>query len=117
MKSNQLVVTVLLSAAALISFSTFVQAYHKGSHRHGYHYHENKTSAPCCTTAKMRFAKCNDSYRAGCKAAQTYVEGNIGEHSKAWNEGFTDCRFNVYRSDATEREAEKTICGYTHCYR
>lgn len=109
MKSNKLVIVVLLSAAALISFSGFVQAYHKGTH--------HKTSEPCCTTAKMRFAKCDESYSAGCKAAKTYVQGNIGSHSKAWNEGFTDCRFNVYRSDATEREAEKTICGYSHCYR
>ncbi len=112
MQSNKLIILVLLSATALISFSNFVQAYHRGSH-----HAVDKVSKPCCTTAKMRFARCDESYSAGCRAAKTYVEGNIGSHSKAWNEGFTDCRYNVYRSEATEKQAEKTICGYSHCYR
>jgi len=118
MSSTKINIIAFLTTAALISFSGFAHAYHhKGSCKKGYHHCAPKLTEPCCTTAKMRFAKCNESYKAGCRAAQTYVEGDIGSHSKAWNEGFSDCRFNVYRSDRTEREAEKTICGYTHCYR
>lgn len=117
MRLDPLFLVLLLSAGMLCGLPTVAQATHYQSHHSHVKHHHHKTEA-CCTTAKMRFAQGGAEYCAGCRAAATYVEGkDIGQHGKEWNNGFSDCRFNVYRSNATEIKAEKTICGYTPCCR
>lgn len=123
MKAGSLLLSLLLSAGMFCGLSNVAQA-HKHGYHHGHHHQHprqhchKKTMEPCCSTAKMRYERGGAEYWAGCRAAATYVEGsNIGSHGKAWNEGFSDCRFNVYRSSATEAQAEKTICGYSPCCR
>lgn len=116
-------VIACVSVALSAGFSGLAQAHghrHHDGHHHGhYHHHKScchnvgkvKEKYRCCTTAKQRFAKCNGDYAAGCEAAHSYVTGSMGDHSKAWNEGFTDCRFNIYRSDKIERRMERREMG------
>jgi len=121
MKINKsLVLSSLISLVIATSYSGLAEAakhhhrHHHGHHgHHGHHAHhgccDEHLNIGCCTTARARCARGNADYRAGCRAAHSYVEQKISG-SKSWNEGFTDCRFNIYRSCATELRAEKREC-------
>lgn len=127
MKAKSLLAVLLISAVTLSMFPNLANAFHykysydkkKQAQKSGYccKGRFKETTPACSTTAKMRFEQKQGDYCAGCQAAATYVEGPTGDHSKSWHEGFTDCRFNVYRSTRTEIQAEKTICGYSPCCR
>ena len=74
-----------------------------------------------CVTVSQRFEKANKEYNAGCRAGRSYVQGALSAYadggSDAFNKGFSDCRYNVYRSLACEKKSEESIRKYTSCTR
>lgn len=110
MKANPIFMAMLISGIILSMVPNIAKARNDCEYQLKKHW-----DTPVEARFKNRYH--NKEYFKGCQAAHSYVEGNLGSHSKEWNKGFTDCRFNVYRSAKTEHAAEKTTCGYLPCYR
>lgn len=82
--------------------------------------------AGCATYTEPKFPAYEDGYSAGCADAKGYDSTEIPHkdfsraHDRAymigWDEGFSECRYNIYRNHADGKEESMSMHHQKHAH-